>query len=54
MEVEESDPATGIRTNALYFTLPDEDFAGLVRRVTFTNEGKDAVDLEVISSWPTA
>jgi hypothetical protein len=46
--VEESDPTTGIRTNALYFTAPNEDFPALVRRVTFTNEGKGDVELEVV------
>jgi hypothetical protein len=47
MEVQESDPATGIRTNALYFTTVDEPFPAMVRRVTFTNEGAAAVVLEV-------
>jgi hypothetical protein len=48
MEIEESDPATGIRTNVLYFTAVDETFPALVRRVTFTNEGSSSVDLEVV------
>ena len=48
MEVEESDPATGIRTNALYFTLPNEQYPMFVRRVTYLNEGSEAVDLEVV------
>uniref|UniRef100_A0A7S0PZ02 Cellobiose phosphorylase n=1 Tax=Coccolithus braarudii TaxID=221442 RepID=A0A7S0PZ02_9EUKA len=48
MEVEESDPLTGIRTNALYFTIPEEVFPALVRRVSFTNEGSAPVELEVV------
>jgi hypothetical protein len=48
MEIEEEDPQTNIRTNALYFTAPNELFPALIRRVTYTNVGKDAVDLEVV------
>jgi hypothetical protein len=48
MEVEEMDPDTGIKTNALYFTVNNEDFPALVRRVTYKNEGSEAVDLEVV------
>ena len=48
MEVEESDPTTGIRTNALYFTMTNELFPAMVRRVTYTNEGSDEVELEVV------
>jgi len=48
MEIEEADPETGIRTNALYFTPPNEDFPALVRRVTFTNVGTETADVEVI------
>ena len=29
----------GLQTNVLYFTMPNEDFAALIRRVTFTNLG---------------
>mmetsp|Transcript_56284 Transcript_56284/g.93077 ORF Transcript_56284/g.93077 Transcript_56284/m.93077 type:complete len:1196 (-) Transcript_56284:326-3913(-) len=48
MEIEESDPKSGIRTNVVYFNSPNEVFPALIRRVTYTNEGKDAVDLEVL------
>jgi hypothetical protein len=48
MEVEESDPTTGIRTNALYFTAPNELFPAMIRRVTYTNEGDDDVELQVV------
>ena len=43
MEIEESDPATGIRTNALYITTVNEMFPAMIRRVTYTNEGDDEV-----------
>ena len=48
MEVEEVDPDTDMTTNALYFNIPNEDFPALVRRVTYTNTGDSAVDLEVV------
>ena len=50
------DPATGIKTNVLYFTAPNEEFPAFVRRVTFTNEGTEAVELEVVGAsraWKT-
>ena len=48
LEIEESDPVTGIRTNVLYLTAPNEDFPALVRRVTFTNEGSEALELDAV------
>jgi len=48
LEIEESDPTTGVRTNVLYFNAPNQEFPALVRRVTFTNEGSDAVELDVV------
>lgn len=48
LEIEENDPATGIKTNVLYFNAPNEDFPALVRRVTYTNEGHEAVELDVV------
>ncbi|KAL1526064.1 hypothetical protein AB1Y20_020885 [Prymnesium parvum] len=48
MEIEEADPVSGVRTNVVYFTAPNEAFPALVRRVTYTNEGDDAVELEVV------
>ncbi|KAL3927844.1 MAG: hypothetical protein SGPRY_002646 [Prymnesium sp.] len=48
MEIEEMDPVSGIRTNVIYFTSPNELFPALVRRVTYTNEGTDSVDLEAV------
>lgn len=37
MEIEEIAPSLNLKTNILYFNLPDEEFASLVRRTTFTN-----------------
>lgn len=43
MEIEEIAPALGLKTNVLYFNLPNEEFPSLVRRTTFTNLDEDAV-----------
>jgi hypothetical protein len=37
MEIEEVSTEFGLKTNVVYFTVPDEEFASLVRRTTFTN-----------------
>ena len=37
MEIEEVATSLNLKTNILYFNLPDEEFASLVRRTTFTN-----------------
>ena len=37
MEIEEVSAALGLKTNVLYFTVPEEEFPSLVRRTTFTN-----------------
>ena len=45
MEVQEIDGLHGITTNVKYFILPEEDYASLIRRSTFTNSGDSTV-------WP--
>jgi len=48
MEIVEEESALGLRTNILYFTLPDQSFPGLVRRVTISNtEKKSALYVDV-------
>lgn len=37
MEIEETSKINGLKTNVLYFTVPEEEFPSLVRRTTFTN-----------------
>ncbi|MEJ2210708.1 MAG: cellobiose phosphorylase, partial [Anaerolineae bacterium] len=39
LELQAVSAAHGVRTDVLYFTLPGEPIAGLVRRVTVTNAG---------------
>ena len=49
MEIEEVESTLGIRTNILYFTIPNQNFPGLVRRTTITNiDEKLPLNIEVI------
>lgn len=48
MEIQEIDGVHGLTTNVKYFILPEEEFASLVRRSTFTNSGDTDVELEIL------
>lgn len=48
MEVKEIDGAHGLTTRVKYFVLPEEDFAALVRRTTFTNTGSNDLTLSAL------
>ena len=49
MQIQEIDVANGIETNVTYFTLPEEDFGALVRRVTITNMfGHQSLNISVL------
>ncbi len=52
LELQESADEIGLRVSVLYFTLTDEPFAGLVRRVTIENTSGEALDLEVLDGLP--
>jgi len=52
LELEETSAAYGLRTNVLYFTLPGEPFAALVRQVTVTNVGTGPKTLELLDGLP--
>ena len=52
MEVEEKNPMEGIQTNALYFTLPNEEIGGLVRKVTLKNISNKVVNIEFLDGMP--
>jgi len=47
-EVKETDTENGLETSVSYFVLPEEDFAALVRRVTFTNVGPGDLTLSAL------
>ena len=42
----------GLQVNVLYFTLPGEPFAGLVRQVTVKNLVSEPVELEILDGLP--
>ena len=48
LEIQELDGTNGLGTNVRYFVLPEEDFASLVRRTTFTNLGDSDLTLEAL------
>jgi hypothetical protein len=52
LEIEVQHPGHGLRTNVLYFVLPGEPFAGLVRQVVVTNTGAAPRRLEMLDGLP--
>lgn len=48
MEISEIDAHTALQTSVLYFIAPNQDFPGLVRKMTLKNTGKDSVHVEVL------
>jgi hypothetical protein len=51
-EIEERHAGLGMQVNVLYFLLPGEPFAGLVRQVSLVNTGSSPLDLEVLDGLP--
>ncbi len=52
IELEEASAARGLQVNVCYFTLPGENFAGLVRQVTVRNIAAQPVSLELLDGLP--
>jgi hypothetical protein len=52
LELQTASARHGIQTNVLYFMLPGEPFAGLVRQVTVTNVGDAPLALEMLDGMP--
>eukprot|EP00457_Paulinella_chromatophora_P000691 gb/GEZN01000691.1/.p1 GENE.gb/GEZN01000691.1/~~gb/GEZN01000691.1/.p1 ORF type:complete len:1158 (-),score=206.55 gb/GEZN01000691.1/:370-3381(-) len=48
LEIIEKNLDVGLTTSALFFTIPHEDFGGLVRKLTITNDGQRPHSLEVL------
>jgi hypothetical protein len=48
VEIQEIDGVHGLTTNVQYYTLPEENFAALVRRTTFSNTGDTDLKLEAL------
>jgi hypothetical protein len=51
-EIEEVNREGSLQTNVLYFTLPGENIAALVRRTTITNLTEEDLTLEVLDGMP--
>ena len=52
LELEEINEEKGLKTNVLYYTLPDERVAGLVRSVTVQNISGRQMSLQVLDGMP--
>ncbi len=52
LELQESQPDLGLQTNILYYVIPGEAFAGLVRKVTLTNRSDRTLTFEVLDGLP--
>lgn len=52
LELEELNYEKGLKTNVLYYTLPDETVAGLVRSVTVQNISREQMDLQILDGMP--
>jgi len=48
VEIQEIDGYNGLSTAVKYFILPEENFAALIRRTTFSNTGSTDVELEIL------
>lgn len=52
LELTDESPGHHLRVEVLYYTLPDEPLAGLVRQVKITNLADKPADLEVLDGMP--
>lgn len=52
VEIRETDAELGLETSVLYFTVSNQPFAALARRVSFRNLGETALELEVLDGMP--
>jgi hypothetical protein len=52
LELQEINQPIGLQTNVVYFTVPQENFAGLVRQVTFKNISAQPLAFEVLDGLP--
>ncbi|WP_203636793.1 cellobiose phosphorylase, partial [Thermobrachium celere] len=52
LEIEEISEEKGIKVNVLYYMLPQEKIAALVRKVTIKNISSDKKELEILDGMP--
>ncbi|MBN1412170.1 MAG: hypothetical protein JW969_15100 [Spirochaetales bacterium] len=51
-EIEDLNSNTGLKVNVLYFTIPSDNYAGLVRKVTLKNISKKQISGEILDGLP--
>jgi hypothetical protein len=52
LTIEEINITLGVKVTVNYFTMPEEPYAGLVRRVTFENISKKSMAIECVDGLP--
>ena len=52
LELREQQPVYGLRIEVLYFILPEESIAGLIRQVRITNQAEQPIQLEILDGLP--
>ncbi|WP_246944891.1 cellobiose phosphorylase [Bacillus pinisoli] len=52
LKIQEDNKETGLNTTVTYFTLPNENFAALVRKVELENHTDSLIELEVVDGLP--
>ena len=52
LTIEEINTTLGLKVTVNYFTMPQEPFAGLVRRVTIENTGRKKLDIQCVDGLP--
>jgi hypothetical protein len=52
LELQEVNHPMGMQTNVVYFTVPQENFAGLVRQITFKNITARPLTFELLDGLP--
>jgi len=52
LTIEEINSTLGLKVSVNYFTMPQEPFAGLVRRVTVENNGRKKLDIQCVDGLP--
>ncbi len=51
-EIEEIDEKHGLKINVLYYTIPHEEFAALVRQVRVRNISQEKMNIEMLDGMP--
>ncbi|MDD4352579.1 MAG: cellobiose phosphorylase [Candidatus Gracilibacteria bacterium] len=52
LRLEETNRSLGVKTSVGYFTIPQDSYAALVRKVTLKNTGKKPLTMEVLDGLP--